>query len=229
MDEVEERLTEVMTASLESVVDVEHQVLPPARVVREWRLPEGDLSALAKWGLPPVALGVLDFQVESEPVLVPNVAGPVESRLITPEDRLYRVGRLGSDDSSAFVGAVDNDGRIMAIHDKPLTAQDMHPDLREHYRDLYRPSVYLINSSMAHLVEISWRWLATLDIFSSLEFAARASLEDADEYLGSVDEYYARMASYQRLVLEHIERIDDQVRADDPESYWGQTVTDPGC
>ncbi|GLW93207.1 SUKH-4 family immunity protein [Actinokineospora globicatena] len=223
MDEVEARLTEVMTASLESVVDVEHQVLPPARVVREWRLPEGDLSALVRWGLPRGEPGEFDFQVESEPVLVPNVSGPRESRLITPEDRLYSLGRWGSSDLAPYIGAVENDGRILAIRDKPLTAQDVHPDLREHYRDLYRPSVDLINSSMARLVEISWRWLAARDIVLSVdEPTARSSAE-------AVVEYFDRIGAYQRLILDHIERIDDQVRADDPESYWGQTVTDPGC
>lgn len=94
---MEERLADVMTAPLDSIVDVDAQVLPPSRAMHEWRLPEGDLSALSRWGLPGDGLETPHFQTESEPVLVPNVAGPAESRLITREDRLYRLGRWADD------------------------------------------------------------------------------------------------------------------------------------
>jgi hypothetical protein len=220
---VEERLVEVMTAPLDSIIDVDVQVLPSARAMREWRLPEGDLMALSTWGLPRGALRTPDFQVESEPVLVPNVAGPMESRLITREDRLYRLGRWGANDLTPWMGAVADDGRVLAIREKPMTAQDVHPDLREYYRDLYHPAVDFINSSAAQLVEICWRWHVAVPILVSLEEPPVSAPTEVHEA------FHDRVEACERIVLEHIERIDNHIPADDPSSFWGQAVTDPGC
>jgi hypothetical protein len=41
--------------------------------------------------------------------------------------------------------------------------------------------------------------------------------------------HFDRVEAGERIVLEHIERIDNHLRADDPSTLWGQTVTDPGC
>ncbi|MEU3648001.1 SUKH-4 family immunity protein [Lentzea sp. NPDC034063] len=220
MPEVEERLAEVMTAPLDSIVDAGAQVRPSEQVMREWRLPETDLSALSRWGLPTDLLQTPDFQSESEPVLVPNVAGPLESRLITREDRLYRLGRWGSHDLTPWVGAVAGDGRVMAIREEPVTAQDVHPDLREYYRDLYHPSVDFINSSVARLVEISWRWRAVARILTGLEHSLFGAPREVAEA------FYDRVREYERIVLGHVERIDGHLRADDPSSLWGEVVTD---
>ncbi|MBB4909283.1 SUKH-4 family immunity protein [Actinophytocola algeriensis] len=218
----EDRLVAVMTAPLDSIVDGDVRVLPPALAVRKWRLPEGDLRALAEWGLPRDVLMTPRSQVESEPVLVPNVAGPVESRLITPEDRLYRLGRWGGHDRTPWMGAVAGDGRVLAIRDRPMTAQDLHPALREVHRDLYHPAVDFINSSVAQLVEISWRWRAALRILRTLEPPPGAAPPDAHEAFDN------RVSAAERIVLKHIEEIDSHVRLDDPASLWVQVVTDPG-
>lgn len=220
---VEERLVEVMTTPLDSIVDVGVRVFPPVRALREWRLPEGDLRALSRWGLPRDGLMTPDFQTESEPVLVPNVAGPVEGRLVSREDRLYRLGRWGAHDLTPWMGAVADDGRVLAIREKPRTADDLHPGLREYYRDLYQPAVDFINSSVTQLVEICWRWRAAVRILVSLEEPpALAPFEEHEAFHG-------RVGSCERIVLEHIERIDDHLHADDPSSIWGEIVTDSGC
>jgi hypothetical protein len=156
-------------------------------------------------------------------VLVPTVAGPAESRLITREDRLYRLGRWGSHDLTPWMGAVAGDGRVMAIREKPMTAQDLHPGLREHYRDLYLPAVSFINSSVAQLVEICWRWRAATQILLALEQPA------FDAPIEEHEVYYDRLEACERVVLQHVERIDGHVRAGEPGSLWGEVVTDRGC
>ncbi|GAB3458301.1 SUKH-4 family immunity protein [Actinophytocola sediminis] len=218
----EDRLVAVMTAPLDVLVDGDVRVLPPASAMREWHLPANDLRTLAEWGLPRDVLMTPRFQAESEPVLVPNVAGPAESRLITPADRLYRLGRWGGHDRTPWMGAVAGDGRVLAIRDRPVTAQDLHPALREFHRDLYHPAVDFINSSVARLVEISWRWRAALHILRTLEHPPAAAPLDAHEAFDN------RVSAAERIVLKHIVEIDSHVRLDDPASLWVQLVTDPG-
>lgn len=104
-----------------------------------------------------------------------------------------------------------------------MTAQDLHPDLREHYRDLYHPAVDFINSSVAQLVEISWRWRAAVRILMALQEPPLAAPLEVHEA------FHDRVGACEQIVLEHIERIDGHLRADDPNSLWGQQVTDPGC
>ncbi|MET9228823.1 SUKH-4 family immunity protein [Lentzea sp. NPDC003310] len=220
----EERLVEVLTAPLDSIVDVDAQTLPPEEVLRRWRLPESDLRALSRWGLPHDGIKTPDFQTESEPVLVPNVAGPFESRLITPEDRLYRLGGWGSWEGTPRMGAVAGDGRVLAIRDRPMTAQDVHRDLRWHYRHLHHPAVDFINSSVTHLVEISWRWRAVVRVVAAMEqppFDAPREVQEAA---------VRRLEAYEWIVLQHVEKIDHQLRAVFPGSLWREVVTElSGC
>ncbi|MEV4313108.1 hypothetical protein [Actinocrispum sp. NPDC049592] len=76
------------------------------------------------------------LQTEPAPVLVPTVAGPDKRRLVAPDERLYRLGRWGGHEGTPWMGAVAGDGRVLATSENPATAEDIHPDLREHYRGL---------------------------------------------------------------------------------------------
>lgn len=221
MTSVADRLTAVMTAPLESLVDPGHRVRPAA--VRGWRLPQPDLLALAEHGLPDDVLMTPSFQTDVEPTLAPNLAGPRERELARADDRFYDLGLWGVDDLTPRVGAVRGDGRVLAVRSAPLTAADVAPALREHLADLYHPAVDFISSSVAQFVDLSWRWRAALPLFSELtEPPLGCPQEEFDAYLDRCDEC-------ERIVLRGFERIDPALRADDPRSLWGQLATDRGC
>ena len=76
-----------------------------------------------------------DFQAASEPILAPNIASGVEGPLIAADQRLYQLGRWGSSDRTPMMGAVAGDGRILGLRQAPLTVEDLHPGLRDHYTD----------------------------------------------------------------------------------------------
>lgn len=212
-----------MTAALDTVITADAQARPLPAAVKDWELPESDQHALITWGLPADGLMTPDFQTQPDPLLVPNVARPHERRLISSSERLYRLGRWGSHDLTPWMGAVAGDGRVLAIREKPLTAEDLHPDLREHYRGLYKPAVDFINSSVAQFIEVAWRWRAAIEVLGDLkEPDPLASLEEWKAY-------FTRIEACERIVLAHIERIDSQVRTDDLGSLWKAVVTDPGC
>ncbi|MDT7840198.1 SUKH-4 family immunity protein [Streptomyces justiciae] len=222
MTSVEDRLTALMTAPLESLVDPGHQVRPTA--VRGWRLPEPDLFALAEYGLPDDVVMTPSFQSAAEPTLVPNLAGPRERELATPDDRFYDLGLWGSHDLTPRMGAVRGDGRVLAIRSAPLTAADLAPALREYHADLYHPAVDFISSSVAQFVDLSWRWRAAGPLFVELtEPPLGCPQAEFDAYLDRCDDC-------ERIVLRGFERIDPAaVRADAPHTLWGELVADRGC
>ncbi|MCR3746320.1 SUKH-4 family immunity protein [Lentzea californiensis] len=217
-----ERLVEVLTAPLDSIVDVSARTCPSEQVLREWRLPERDLDALSRWGLPNDGVETPDFQAETEPVLVPNVAGPFESLLITPEDRLYLLGGWGSREGTPRMGAVAGDGRVLAIRKRPMTVEDIHRDLRPYRPHLHHPSVNFINSSVAQLVQVCWRWRAAVQVMRTLEEPAFDAPHE------EVEAFWAGLRECEWIVLQQVERIDDQLRAVFPGSLWYETITDPG-
>jgi hypothetical protein len=211
-----------MAAPIDALIDPGHQSRPSPQAVCHWRLPEADRKALTERGLPDDQLMTPCFQSGTAPTLVPNVAGELERRLITPADRLFDLGRWGSHDLTPKMGAVQGDGRVLAIRPAPVTAADLHPDLRDHYRDLYQPAVDFINSSITQLIDISWRWRTALPILVEL---SAPSDPCSEEEIGA---HFARREECEQIVLEGIERIDPAIRADDRCTLWGEWVTDPG-
>ncbi|MET7729157.1 SUKH-4 family immunity protein [Streptomyces mirabilis] len=224
MPSIEQRLEAVMAVPLDTLIESEHRSRPSGETVYSWRLPEADCRELAERGLPDDQLLTPLFQSDAEPTLVPNVAGPRERKLATPADRLYDLGRWGSHDLTPKIGVVENDGRVLAIRPAPVTAADVHPALREVYRDLYHPAVDFINSSIAQLVQISWRWRAAIPIL--LEITEPSSSCSEEE----INAYFDRREACEQIVLVGIQRIDPAIRADDASrTLWGEVVTDPGC
>jgi hypothetical protein len=78
MEDAGVRIYAVMSGSLDSVVDVDYQKMPLPEAVAGWDLPRDALDALTRWGLPVIPGLFPFFQVESEPVLIPNLAGERE-------------------------------------------------------------------------------------------------------------------------------------------------------
>ena len=97
-----------MTAPLDpvagAVAGAGDQVRPAEALVRQWNIPESDRLALITWGLPGHRQGGMRprFQEEAAPTLVPNVAGPLERRLISSEQRLYKLSGTKSNAGSAL-------------------------------------------------------------------------------------------------------------------------------
>jgi hypothetical protein len=154
-----------------------------------------------------------DPQNETYPTLVPNVAGEVERQLVSPDQRLYRLGWWGSDDSSPRVGAVAGSGFLLGIRPAPITAEDLSPGLRSYYKDFHLPAVEFINSSVAHYVEVSWRWFAAVERLAQVEelgsFTFRAQIDD------SLREFLRGLAD-----------IDPGIDSCDPPSQWQRRILD---
>src|SRR5678815_4223278 len=91
---LEAEIAEVLAASLETLLDVTHQVRADSRI-DQWDLPPSDRHALQAWGLPKGPLFRPGLQADSAPTLIPNVAGERERWLITPGQRLYLLGAFG--------------------------------------------------------------------------------------------------------------------------------------
>jgi len=91
-----DQMLAVVEAPLDSLIQPSVQVRAGA-VIDRWRLPESDCSALRTWGLPEGPLLDPTPQVESDPVLAPNIASEAEHRLLSPEQRLYLLGTYGAD------------------------------------------------------------------------------------------------------------------------------------
>ncbi|THV25941.1 SUKH-4 family immunity protein [Glycomyces paridis] len=220
MPAIEDRLHEATTAPLTTLVDPRHRVRPPPEHLHSWRIPEPDRRALADFGLPDDLLMTPAFQTGPDPTLSPNIAGPLEAEHARADDRLYDLGHWGAHDRTPKIGAVAGDGRVLAVRPAPLTAADLHPGLRDHYRDLYRPAVMPVNSSASALVETAWRVRAAL--------AALIDLDAPPEPPpGPVaDAHDARRSACEAMVLEALARIDPA--ACGPDSLWAEVVTDPG-
>jgi hypothetical protein len=217
---VKDRLVNVMTAPLESVVDIDVQKLAPRELVEEWDLPTADRVALARWGLPELPLMYPRFQRESAPVLVPNVAGERERSLISSEQRLYKLIDWGRDELQLRIGAVNGTGAVLAVRPRPITVADIPLALREPYKDLYKPAVVFIDSSVSQFVEVLWRWNGARRIFLDLWEEEPHYTRPEAERIG----FYERVGECRGIVLDHIKRIDDKVRTDDPECLWTSIV-----
>lgn len=220
----EERLRAVMAAPLERIVAPDQRIRPPATVVEQWEVSEKDRFALAEWGLPPGPIMKPEFQDAIEPLLVPNVAGENERRLIAADQRLYQLGWWGNHDLTPKMGAVAGDGRVLAIRDAPRTAADYPAILREHYGDayFYKPAVEFINSSVAQLIELAWRWHSAVPIFRDLVFEEEPRYYDPETFAA----YEARGEAYEGIVLAAMAAIDPAIDADDPDGFWVELITD---
>ena len=211
-----------MTAPLEKVLAAGQAMRPPEDLVRQWDLPESDRQALARWGLPQDNHMRPLFQAGGDPELVPNLAGERERQAASPGERLYTMVHWGREELRLRIGAVAGTGRVLKIQPKPTTADDVPPALREAYAGLYHPSVEFFSSSVAQFVETSWRW----------HVARRIALElwqDEPEYDRPWEEqeaWFSRLQDCEQIILEHIERIDAHVRADDSGTLWTSVVTE---
>lgn len=212
-----------MAAPLDTIIAPDRRERPPMTVVRRWDLPETDRVALTRWGLPTDQIMTPAVQLETEPQLVPNVAGEYERRLISPDQRLYDLGRWGGHDLTPKIGAVAGDGRVLSIRATPLTAHDLHPQLREHHQGLYHPAVDFISSSVAQFVEVTWRWRAAIEVLRDLHEPHYTRPEE------EFDAYIARLQACERIVLSRVEAIDPEVRADNSKALWVEVITDEGC
>src|SRR5215469_4343812 len=98
METADVRIAAAMTAPLDSLVNSEFQKMPLPRAVAGWDLPDDARGALARWGLPVIPGLTPSFQEESEPVLIPNLAGELERSVASPGQRLYRLASRGREE-----------------------------------------------------------------------------------------------------------------------------------
>jgi hypothetical protein len=216
---VEERVAAVMTAPLEQLVVARLAVRPPENLIRQWDLPESGRQALLRWGLPEDSDGMTaHFQAGAGPALVPNVAGERERQVASPGDRLYTLAHYGMQELR--VGAVAGTGRVLMLRPEPVTIDDFHPMARKFYPDLYHPSVEFFNSSVAQFVEVSWRWHAAGEPLSELQLDESGGGRPRQEH----EAWFNRLQGCERIILEHIERIDGHVRADDTGTLWAEVT-----
>lgn len=221
---VEDRVAAVMTAPLETLLSARQVVKPPEDLIPHWDLPESDRQALLRWGLPRDAHMRPLFQTGANPELVPNLAGERERQQASPGDRFYTLVHWGREQLNLRIGAVAGTGRVLMIKPKPTTVDDLPPILRESHAGLYLPAVNFFSSSVAQFVETSWRWHVAGDIASTLLHDPYPPKYDRpwEEH----EAWFNRLHDCERIILEHIERIDDQVRADDATTLWTEVVTE---
>lgn len=209
-----------MTAPLEEIF-VAGGARPPEDLVRQWDLPESDRQALLRWGLPEGGDMYPLFQAGTDPELVPNAAGERERQVASPGDRLYTLTDWGLNELLR-IGAVAGTGRVLKIQPKPFTVDDLPLAAREFYPGLYHPSVEFFNSSVAQFVETSWRWHMAGGIASELRL--RLDALQSDRPWEEHEALFIRLQDCERIILEHIERIDSHVRADDTGTLWREVV-----
>ena len=168
-------------------------------------------------GLPRSHLALPEPQDQAEPTLVPNIAGPAERALLAPDQRLYRLGWWGMDDRSPAIGAVAGDGRVLVILPAPLTVADLNFSLQPYYPDFHVPAVSFVNSSVAHYVEVAWRW-----------YAANTISQRIPDPPGN--ELHAHMAlkmEQRRRLLAGLAAIDPAIDDEALGSAWVDAVTSP--
>ena len=210
-----------MTSPLEQVFVARQALRPPEELVRQWDLPESDRQALLRWGLPEGGDMYPLFQSGVDPELVPNVAGERERQVASPGDRLYTLTDWGLNELLR-IGAVAGTGRVLKIQPEPLTVDDLPLAARKFYPGLYHPSVEFFNSSVAQFVETSWRWHVAGGIAAGLWEDAPPGDRPWEEH----EAWFRRLKGCERIILEHIERIDGHVRADDTGTLWTAVVTE---
>lgn len=84
------------------------------------------------------------------------------------------------------------------------------------------PGVARLSSSVAQFVGTSWRWHAAGDIAFELWQDAPGHTRPWEEH----EAWFSRLHDCERIILEHIERIDGHVRADDTGTIWTEVVTE---
>lgn len=211
-----------MIAPLDEVLAAGRAVRPPEDVVRHWDLPESDRQALLRWGLPDDDHMRPLFQPGTDPALVPNLAGERERKAASPGDRLYALVHWGREELQLRIGAVAGTGRVLKIQPKPTTVDDLPPVLRESRAGLYHPSVEFFSSSVAQFAETSWRCHAALRIAFELWEQAPGNDRPWEEH----EAWFSRLQECERIILQHVERIDSHVRADDIGTLWTTVVTE---
>lgn len=222
---VESDLSRVLTVPLDELVDPDVQVRVDP-VVDQWLLPQADRRALLEWGLPQGLLVRPAPKLDALPTLVPNLAGDLERSLIGADQRLYLLGSYGDElvtpdgeDLTLRVGVVAGGGRVLGIRSRPITTEDMHPQLREHYPDLYHPSVCPFSSSVAAFVEVAWRWHAASTVIYSQPEPPPSAGADA----GWAHHVSQRRACEQMLAS--LAAFDPALAVTDPRSLWVDEIT----
>ena len=216
------RISAVMSASIDSLVDVDYQKMPLPEAVAGWDLPRDALDALIRWGLPVVPGLSPFFQGESEPVLIPNLAGELERSVASPGQRLYRLASRGREALRISIGAVAGTGAVLQVRPRPVTIDDVAPSLRESVGHVYHPAVSFVGSSVTKFVELAWRWRAAREILVELA-------DDEPDHTRPDEEFEAHgrlIRECQRLVVDYIGQIDDSVLVHDPHSFWVGSVFD---
>jgi hypothetical protein len=214
-----DEMVAVADAPLPDLIESQDQVHVEA-VVDEWRLPEADREALRSWGLPTGPLLSPGPQSEAQPVLVPNIAGESERRLLSADQRLYLLGVYGSDydpELSIRVGAVAGTGQVMGIRGRPLTVDDIAVPLRPYHPNLYHPAVHYFNQSVAAFVEVAWRWRAAV---------ARLNAHPEPRYDAPLEAHEEHQAEIERSCTAFFTRMSrlDSTLADN--SLWISAITE---
>ncbi|MCC9312474.1 SUKH-4 family immunity protein [Kitasatospora sp. RB6PN24] len=156
-------------------------------------------------------------QTGVDPVLVPNLAGECELRLVKDDQRLYGLGFWGPNDDSCVVGVVPGDGRVLCLRPAPITIDDIPEVLRPYHSGLHKPAVSFFSSSVAQYVETAWRWHAAIQILRKVEEPSFTAPE-ADHV-----RHYERLYACVELVVDVARHIDRAVAADD-QSVWIELI-----
>ncbi|MEU9117991.1 SUKH-4 family immunity protein [Streptomyces sp. NPDC048483] len=214
---IEDELLRVLSLPLDCLAAAEHQVLPVG-AAEEWGIPEADRAALREWGLPRLPLFTPRPQVGIDPVLVPNLAGDHERRLVKEGQRLYDLGFWGPAEDSCVVGVVPGEGRVLRLLPAPITVDDLPEILRPHHAGLHKPAVSLFSSSIAQYVETAWRWHAALQILRQIESPPHMAPE------GEVVTHYDRLYACVDLIVDAVRRLDPGIAAEDRQSVWTELI-----
>lgn len=222
MPSLYDEMLALLDAPLPVVIQPQVQVRA-GEVIDHWDLPRSDRSALRTWGLPDGPLLRPAPQVDSLPTLVPNVAGEPERRLISADERLYLLGVYGADFDptlSIRVGAVAGTGRVMGIRARPMTSDDLHPQLRPCHPNLYHPAVCYFNASVASFVEVAWRWHAAVQLLRAHpEPHCTVLLDEHEQHRAEVDR--SCEAFLARMIM-----LDPTLGDPNLGSLWVETITE---
>lgn len=211
MDPAEARgeMHRILDSSLDQLTEAGRLGVVPAVDQDSWDLPETDRRALWQNGLPAprgdALMGVVgQFQAGREPELAEGGS------------RLYLLGTFGT----ARLAAVEGGGTVIAVP----TFREVHPQLRSQYPDGIQP--VMVNSSVAKLVDLAWRWHWILPLLADQQVEARRGEAAAVEVLkatGTLPDVFAGVRALCREALERFQSIDPEAITDD-DSFWGETV-----